>query len=353
MTLSTQSITVPLNESIQGNSNAHGDKDELNSSSPQPSDFNRASRPLLRPPSSTRLLLSLPLPPATSRLTGPTGPTGVMKGGPGPGTGVNAETVSRALNATHEDTKRSMSSSHLSSADEGSVQEKEKERGRGYSSATLDGRRQNTEESSLSDSDSYPRPSIFNSTSNGSSTYVTPTKSSDGRDGIQGSRSGDTGVSVEKEREMRRVTGKMSNSSDIVDEEMKSENAVTVPSRLTALQPPSRSPSLSPSQPLSPPAPSPDSLDRRKALRRSFTDPSGLGVDGSRVLQAPPTLSAPGIPGTHGSKAPPSPAPVGETAVSRRLHAAAAARKLAEENGGVSPLPPSRSMTISPNNPEK
>lgn len=349
MTLSTQSITVPLNENVQGNSNTHGDKDELNSSSPQPSDFNRASRPLLRPPSSARLLLSLPLPPAPSRLTGPTGPTGIMKGAPGTGTGVNAETVTRALNATHGDTKRSMSSSHLSSADESSVQEKEKERGRGYSSATLDGRRQNTEESSLSDSDSYPRPSIFNSTSNGSSTYVTPTKSSDGRDGIQGSRS-DGGCSTdverekekEKEMEMRRagVFTSNSNDGDTEEEEMKAERTATSP-KLAALQSPSRS---SLSIPLSPPPMSPESLDRRKALRRSFTDPSGLGLDGSRI---PSTLSPPGI------ISPASPSPAGETAVSRRLHAAAAARKLAEENGGYSPLPPPRSLHVSPKETDK
>ena len=344
MTLSTQSLTVPSNENVQGN--AQGDKEELNSSSPQPSDFNRATRPLLRPPSSARLLLSLPLPPAPSRLTGP---TGVLKGAPGTGTGVNAETVTRALNATHPDTRRSMSSSHLSSADEVSVQEKEKERGRGYSSATLDGRRQNTEESSLSDSDSYPRPSIFNSTSNGSSTYVTPTKSSDGRDGIQGSRSdggGSTDVEREKEKEkemeMRRagVFTSNSNDGDTEDEEMKAERIATTP-KLGTLQSPSRS---SLSIPLSPPPMSPDGLDRRKALRRSFTDPSGLGLDGSRI---PSTLSPPGI------KSPSSPSPAGETAVSRRLHAAAAARKLAEENGGYSPLPPPRSLHISPKETDK
>lgn len=350
MTQSTQSMTQHVNDSMAGSTQGDrdrergGDREDVNSSSPTPVSLtDPRSRPLLRPPSSARLPLSLP-PPLPVPLAAPKLP--------GPLTRQSMSSTS--LPTSSSTAAATDTATAIRNLSESTDKDKEGEgRGRVYSNATMEGRRQNTADSSISDSDSNPRPSIYSSTSNGSSTYVTPTKSSDGRDGIQGSRSGDTGVSVEKEREMRRVAGNMSNSSDIVDEEMKSENAVTVPSRLTALQPPSRSPSLSPSQPLSPPAPSPDSLDRRKALRRSFTDPSGLGVDGSRVLQAPPTLSAPGIPGTHGSKAPPSPAPVGETAVSRRLHAAAAARKLAEENGGVSPLPPSRSMTISPNNPEK
>ena len=352
MSLSFQSMSAP--DGVAGNTQV--DRDDKNSSSPLPTEPSRAMKPLLRPPSSARLPLSLPLSLVPPKLTGPTGSTGVMKGAtwggnPAPGIGIgigigaNSDSASRPpLSATSVDLKQSMSSTHLLIPIEMSDKEKDRGRGRGYSSASVDGRRQNTEESSMSDSESNPRHSIFNSTSNGSSVYITPSKLTNGRDEIQDSGSGDGGgdtereKEMEKEREMRRAGGDMSNSNDNEDEEMKAEKTATTPSKLARLKSPSRPPSI----PISSPPLSPDSLDRRILLRRSVTDPSGLGLDGSRVLQAPSTLSPPG------TKSPISPLPAGETAVSRRLHAAAAARKLAEENGGYSPLPPPRPLTVSP-----